>query len=101
MAVTTCSKCGKEIKPRGLLNHERFCKGIVEDDGATLTGTGEEIEEATEKQVELTGSMPVSIPLSVCPKELAYLKANKQIHLQVAGRKIGDRFFVDTTRLIR
>jgi len=43
----------------------------------------------------------VSIPLSACPPELAYLQENRQMFLQVAGRKIGDRFVIEGTKVVR
>jgi hypothetical protein len=43
----------------------------------------------------------ISIPLSVCPPELSYLQENRQMFLQVAGRKIGDRFIIEGTKVIR
>ena len=43
----------------------------------------------------------VSIPLSACPPELAYLQENRQMFLRVAGRKLGDRFIVEGTKVVR
>jgi len=43
----------------------------------------------------------VSIPLSACPPELSYLQENRQMFLRVAGRKIGDRFIIEGTKVIR
>lgn len=43
----------------------------------------------------------VSIPLSACPPELSYLQENRQMFLRVAGRKIGDRFIIEGTKVVR
>jgi len=42
-----------------------------------------------------------SIPLSVCPKEITYLRKGQQLFLQVAGRIVGDRFVVESTKVVR
>jgi len=44
---------------------------------------------------------PVSIPLSACPPELAYLRENFQYFLNVAGRKLGDRFIIEEVKMRR
>ena len=60
----------------------------------------EELEESRLLLAQLKDA-PVSIPLSACPLELAYLQENRQMFLQVAGRKIGDRFVVEGTKVVR
>jgi len=46
-------------------------------------------------------STEISIPLTACPPELAYLHENRQYYLTVAGRKIGDRFIIEETKMMR
>lgn len=43
---------------------------------------------------------PASIPLSICPPELAYMRKG-QLFLQVAGRVDGDRFLIESTKVVR
>ena len=88
----TCPKCGKEIEKRGLLNHVKYCE--VEPEQYGYIYVEQLLSRAQEPQ-------QVSLPLSVCPPELAYLQTNRQLFLQVAGRKLGDKFVVEEVKMLR
>jgi hypothetical protein len=82
--MIACEFCGKEFEAENQLRgHQIACRK-----------KHQEAEQEQEQEV-------VSIPLSACPPELSYLQENRQMFLQVAGRKIGDRFIVEGTKVVR
>lgn len=112
----TCVKCGKEVEKRGYVQHYRHCKGVI-DEVEPKPESNPEIdrladfllkrneyaignESAVDVAIRLL-SAPLSIPLSACPPELAYLRENYQYFLNVAGRKLGDRFVIEEVKMRR
>ena len=82
--MIACEFCGKEFEAENQLRgHQIACRK-----------KHQEAEQEQEQEV-------VSIPLSACPPELSYLQENRQMFLRVAGRKIGDRFIVEGTKVVR
>jgi len=79
-----CEFCNKEFDTQAQLRgHQIACRK-----------KHQEAEQEQEQEV-------VSIPLSACPPELSYLQENRQMFLRVAGRKIGDRFIIEGTKVVR
>jgi len=83
-----CPYCGKLFEPKGLTQHVRFCKSRPE-------GTPSEPEPTPAE------ARPVSIPLSVCPRDLKYLPQGKLIFLQVAGRMKDGEFVLEDIKMRR
>jgi hypothetical protein len=84
MNKIACEFCNKEFDTQAQLRgHQIACRK-----------KHQEAEQEQEQEV-------VSIPLSACPPELSYLQENRQMFLRVAGRKIGDRFIVEGTKVVR
>jgi len=95
----TCELCGKEFETERQLNgHMIQCR---------IKHAAQEKDQTPKIAIQSSQSPAdyidrrVSIPLSVCPHELSYLPENRQMFLRVAGRKSGDRFIVEQTKLIR
>mgnify|MGYP001086272562 FL=1 len=84
MNKIACEFCNKEFDTQAQLRgHQIACRK-----------KHQEAEQEQEQEV-------VSIPLSACPPELSYLQENRQMFLRVAGRKIGDRFIIEGTKVVR
>ena len=82
MNKIACEFCGKEFEAENQLRgHQIACR--------------KKHQEAEQEQEV------VSIPLSACPPELSYLQENRQMFLRVAGRKLGDRFIIEGTKVVR
>jgi len=78
--MIACEFCGKEFEAENQLRgHQIACRKKHQE---------------AEQEV-------VSIPLSACPPELSYLQENRQMFLRVAGRKLGDSFIVEGTKVVR
>lgn len=120
-----CRTCGKEEKVFEsrveFIKHCKLCKKgsglsrlgndtyIVSDEVNEPADTpddapdiaGIDCNEVYEAEPADTPDQPISIPLSSCPPELAYLHENRYMFLQVAGRKMGDRFIIEDVKMRR
>jgi len=86
--MIACEFCNKEFDTQAQLRgHQIACR--------------KKHQEAEQEQEQEQEQEVVSIPLSACPPELAYLQENRQMFLRVAGRKLGDRFIVEGTKVVR
>jgi len=80
-----------------MTQHKRFCKSRPpEETPETDVTPQEETPEPTPAEAR-----PVSIPLSVCPRELKYLPQGKLIFLQVAGRMKDGEFVLEDIKMRR
>ena len=113
----SCKYCGKELSPNGLFQHEKHCqenpiniakremdakKEEVKIDVTAVKppnkffGTGP-IEAINE---EISDSRP-TIPLSLCSRDIGYVKEGKPFYMKVMGRKVGDKVYVEEVELMR
>lgn len=103
-----CRTCGKDSNGfKTNIEFVKHCKECKRATGGSVNETIEtsavsvgDLEEATEQALP-EPPQPLSIPLSICPPDLAYLHENRQIFLQVSGRKIGDRFVIEEIKMLR
>jgi len=105
--VRKCKVCGKPETDfdsvSKFLLHCRLCKKEAgKDSHISETINDEEFIEvpdvAEEPETEEESDNSISIPLSICPKELGYLADDKLIKIMVIGRKRGNRFVVEETK---
>lgn len=84
--MINCEFCGKPFETDNQLRgHQIQCR--------------KKYEAADEQLYKLKPEQP-SIPLSICPPELAYMRKG-QLFLRVAGRVDGDRFVIESTKVVR
>ena len=91
--MINCEFCGKEFETdKQLKGHQISCRKQHQDDGTGSTSPADKPE---------PDYGTVSIPLTICPPELAYMMENRQMFLRIAGRKMGDRFIIEGVKVVR
>lgn len=109
MKTMKCRGCGKarfEFESHSeWVEHTRNCKSKKEA-AEVRAAIGAETDESagdivSELEQPSEDMAYPSIPLRACPPELAYLKAGRQEFLIIAGRVKGDKFYVESTKLMR
>lgn len=125
MKCRTCGKKEEEFESRvEFIKHCKLCKkgpGLIRPGNGTYIVVDEaepvdtpddapdvapdiacvDCDEVYDAEPVDTPELPISIPLSVCPPELAYLHENRQMFLRVAGRKMGDKFIIEELKVWR
>lgn len=100
--MINCEFCGKPFETEQQLRaHKIQCRKKYEAvaQEAALQAAFDNRPELKELKEKLRPEQP-SIPLSACPPELAYMRKG-QLFLRVAGRVDGDRFLIESTKVVR
>ena len=113
----SCKYCGKEISPNGLFQHEKHCpENPINIAKREMDAKKEEVKidvMVVKQPNEFFGTGPIeaineeisdprpTIPLSLCARDIGYVKENKPFYMKVMGRKIGNKVYVEEVELMR
>ena len=113
----SCKYCGKELSPNGLFQHEKHCpENPINIAKREMDAKKEEVKidvMVVKQPNEFFGTGPIeaineeisdprpTIPLSLCARDIGYVKEGKPFYMKVMGRKIGDRVYVEEVELMR
>jgi len=113
----SCKYCGKELSPNGLFQHEKHCpENPINIAKREMDAKKEEVKidvMVVKQPNEFFGTGPIeaineeisdprpTIPLSLCARDINYVKENKPFYMKVMGRKIGNKVYVEEVELMR